>query len=177
MDSCIKLPAVGKVDDLTAKTWDHRGRTGIRQIFVSYGSAGVHALRFQYVIWSIISGSSSAVLSQVFGTIRLTDFQTVQLDYPREHLTSVTIYKSSDQFCGIGGIAFTTDMGKSHGPFPSNPTGSPVRYHIGDGNQFGGFHGNATETALTSIGDEDIPVRRYGESDSESNEYGSGNDI
>uniref|UniRef100_A0A7N0TSJ1 Jacalin-type lectin domain-containing protein n=1 Tax=Kalanchoe fedtschenkoi TaxID=63787 RepID=A0A7N0TSJ1_KALFE len=149
MKGMIKLGPTGS--QTTGQAWDEKGQTHVYQILLSYEISKINGLQIQYVK----EGSSSLVLSDVFGSMSGPSFKSVKLDYPSEYLTWV---KVQDGWNSIDWVAFKTNLGKLHGPFPywSGKVDDCVLatgFHLGDDdNQFGGFHGTADANGLHSLG-------------------------
>uniref|UniRef100_A0A7N0VD17 Jacalin-type lectin domain-containing protein n=1 Tax=Kalanchoe fedtschenkoi TaxID=63787 RepID=A0A7N0VD17_KALFE len=150
----IKLGPVGQPGE--GKSWDEKGRSQIYQMFISYGVDMLNGLQFQYV------EKGSLVLSDPLGNMAGANFKLIKLDYPSEYITWVKIKKS---LTGIRWLAFKTNLGNLHGPFP--PTSlKPDAYKrisddedmlstgfdLGNDNQFGGFYGTYDSNTIRSLG-------------------------
>uniref|UniRef100_A0A7N0UJE7 Jacalin-type lectin domain-containing protein n=1 Tax=Kalanchoe fedtschenkoi TaxID=63787 RepID=A0A7N0UJE7_KALFE len=152
----IKLGPVGMPTE--GSRFDEKGRSAeVYQLFISYESDKVVGLQVQY----IDEESSSLVLTDVYGKMSGSHFRAIKFDYPSEYITWVKIHGSR---YGVEWIAMKTNLGKSHGPFPSrnNPIDDymlATGYFLGEENQFGGFHGTGDETqGLRSLGVHVRPV-------------------
>ncbi|KAL9670526.1 hypothetical protein QQ045_008079 [Rhodiola kirilowii] len=147
----FKLGSVGQPCPCEyGKKWDYKGRSQVCQIFISYGDDTIYGLRFQYL------DKDSLVLSDRLGSMFGPSFKAIKLDYPSEYITWVKI-KSSSRSTRVCLLAFKTNLGKLHGPFPPTPSNPDddmfsSGFDLGNDNQFGGFYGTSDGYAINSLG-------------------------
>ncbi|CAL5337957.1 unnamed protein product [Camellia sinensis] len=156
---------LGSQPNPDGEVWDHKGKTELVQIFISYGSK-INFLQYLHV------ENGTLVLSErLGGSDNGNNFNTVRLNYPDEFLTSISgsylftpkkksgSYHTEQFFYGFDeedhvmtSITFGTNQG-SHGPF-----GEPGKYdtkfnfQMGQDRPFGGFHRSTKDGLLESIG-------------------------
>ncbi|KAL9669825.1 hypothetical protein QQ045_007375 [Rhodiola kirilowii] len=151
----IKLGPVGNPSE--GKAWDEKGRSQIYQMFISYGVDMLNGLQFQYL------DKGSLVLSDSLGNMSGSNFKLIKLDYPSEYITWVKVKKS---LTGIRWMAFKTNLGNLHGPFPPTSLKPDANkkvlsedddmfstgFDLGNDNQFGGFYGTFDGNTIRSLG-------------------------
>ncbi|KAL9671374.1 hypothetical protein QQ045_008942 [Rhodiola kirilowii] len=148
----IKLPAIVRTNGRGMTQWDQKGRSRIRNIFIYYSFVPneegciscwkINGLQFNYVE---DEGFTTLVLSDVFGSISGIGFKLIQLDYPREYITELSIYSNAN------GLSFKTSLGKLYGQFPEGAMKMGY-FDFGNSNQFGGLHGTADRSGICSLG-------------------------
>ncbi|XP_052207937.1 inactive protein RESTRICTED TEV MOVEMENT 1-like [Diospyros lotus] len=142
----IKLPTVSST---SGEAWDHKGRTELVEIFISYDDYAIKFLQFLY------AENGSLVLSErPDGSYLGNKFITVMLQYPNEFLTSLkgTYGYDSSGYRILTSIEFGTNLG-NHGPFgEANENDEYFDLQMGNHRQFGGFHGTTKFDILRSIG-------------------------
>ncbi|XP_052207929.1 inactive protein RESTRICTED TEV MOVEMENT 1-like [Diospyros lotus] len=138
----IRLPTLGSQ---SGQTWDHKGRTELVQIFVSYDDSAINFLQFLY------AENGSLVLSERPDYIYVgNNFSTVTLQYPDEFLTSL---KGTWNYGKLTSIECGTNLGR-HGPFGrAYKDDKHFDFQLGNHRAFGGFHGTTSRAGtLESIG-------------------------
>ncbi|CAL5393440.1 unnamed protein product [Camellia sinensis] len=145
---------LGSQPNPNGEVWDHKGKTELVQIFISYGSK-INFLQYLHV------ENGTLVLSErLGGSDNGNNFNTVRLNYPDEFLTSISgSYHTEQIFDGFDAedhvmtsITFGTNQG-SHGPFGEpGKYDSKFNFQMGQDRPFGGFHGSTKDGLLESIG-------------------------
>ncbi|XP_052207933.1 protein RESTRICTED TEV MOVEMENT 1-like [Diospyros lotus] len=136
----IKLPTVGSRN---GQAWDHKGRTELVQIFISYDDSAIKFLQFLY------AENGKLVLSERLDGIDIGNkFSTVTLGYLDEFLTSL---KASWGHGKLTSIEFGTNLGR-HGLFGrAYKDDKHFDFQMGNRRPFGGFHGTTQYGVLKSI--------------------------
>ncbi|KAK6146232.1 hypothetical protein DH2020_020101 [Rehmannia glutinosa] len=118
---------IGPVGNKNGDTWDEKGHNKIVQIFVCHDDE-INSIQFQY------SENGNLVLSERHGT---NDGYKFDVSYHNSNLCSLT---------------FGTNHGE-YGPFGQFTShDKEFSFRLGDDRQFGGFHGNADNKTVKSIG-------------------------
>ncbi|CAA3003911.1 Hypothetical predicted protein [Olea europaea subsp. europaea] len=139
-----KMIKIGPVGSQYGDEWDERGKSEIVQIFISHDDK-INSIQFQYY------ENGTLALSDSYGRTTGYKFDAVKLDHPREYITWVSGYKSSNSGHLIS-IAFGTNY-ETYGPFGRfTAHDKEVAFKLGDDRQFGGFHGTADDNCVRSIG-------------------------
>ncbi|XP_021774300.1 inactive protein RESTRICTED TEV MOVEMENT 1-like [Chenopodium quinoa] len=132
--------------------WDEKGRTKIAQMFISYDNNYIKSLSFQYI------EDGQLILSPIFGSQYLDGhtFDTVALmeGGESEYITRVSGYHGYRDQRGRGLMSLTIETNKAtYGPYGSGSVHvDKFSFSLGQGDQFGGFHGSSSSDIITSIG-------------------------
>ncbi|KAL8130525.1 hypothetical protein V2J09_019680 [Rumex salicifolius] len=138
---------IGPAGHSVGQKWDHKAKTHIIQIMVSYGNR-LNSLQFQYL------QDGRFLTSDVIGAKIFTGpgFHAILLDYPSEYVTGVS--GNYDSSC-IQEISFHSNK-KTYGPFRGSDRSNNIKnrfsFMFGPLNQFGGFHGTHDSELVRSIG-------------------------
>ncbi|KFK42188.1 hypothetical protein AALP_AA2G223000 [Arabis alpina] len=127
--------------------WDHKGRTMISQIYISYNNLFITSIRFGYL------ENGTLVLSDKYGPSDGHSFRVVTLN-ENEYVTGLS--GAQGKCGGIRNLTFHTNCGK-HGPFGHDGIdASFIKIEIDPGirdrRQFGGFFGSYRDECVSGIG-------------------------
>ncbi|KAG8372875.1 hypothetical protein BUALT_Bualt12G0112600 [Buddleja alternifolia] len=138
------LVKIGPVGNKNGNVWEEKGKNKIVQIFISHDEQ-INSIQFQY------AENGTLVLSDRQGSNDGYKFDVVKLNHPSEYITWISGHKSynNSHLCSI---TFGTNNGE-YGPF-GRFTGhdKEFSFRLGEGRQFGGFHGNSDNNSVKSIG-------------------------
>lgn len=149
-DGIIKL---GPAGEFSGKLFDDKGRTDIAQIFIWHDESRICGIQFQYV------ENENLVLGELHGATSTWTFDSVQLKYPSEYVTSISGHYSDYERC-ITELNICTNkirygsFGCTKYPYPRK---DDLEFHfkMGLGHQFHGFYGSVADDGddrLMSIG-------------------------
>ncbi|XP_052194554.1 inactive protein RESTRICTED TEV MOVEMENT 1-like [Diospyros lotus] len=139
---------IGTGEFPSGQAWDHKGKTELVQIFISYDDDAIKFLQCLY------AENGKLVLSErPDGSYPGKKFSTVMLQYPDEFLTSLTgTCSEGSGYEKLTSIEFGTNL-RRHGPFGQvYRGGKDFDFQMGNHQPFGGFHGTTASCVLESIG-------------------------
>ncbi|KAF8394058.1 hypothetical protein HHK36_020260 [Tetracentron sinense] len=151
-EEMVKMDAAGEPSK--GEAWDDMGKDNITQIIISHGSD----IDIGYILF-MYAENGKVVPSKRIGlaTGSSSGFDTVDLNYPSEFLTSVS--GSFSNFLGTCGssyealtsLTFGTNKG-TYGPFGVKQK-KEFCFRMGDRHTFAGFHGtHDSRKGIRSIG-------------------------
>ncbi|XAR64881.1 hypothetical protein NMG60_11008767 [Bertholletia excelsa] len=129
--------------------WDHKGKSELVQILISYDDRGIHFLQFHYYE----NGKLHLTPRPERGSAG-SKFRMINLNYPEECLTSITGTHIPRKGGRITSLTFATNKNNCYGPFGYARSGDPeFIFDLGEDWPFDGFFGSNYEDGnLESFG-------------------------
>ncbi|KAL5700848.1 hypothetical protein ACHQM5_026251 [Ranunculus cassubicifolius] len=153
-ETMMKVGPFGNLsNDKRAITWDEKGKSKLRGIYIIHGSK-IHSIRTSYVEKGSVVLSEGSNNGFEIDYSRASDlaFDSIILYDPFEFLTSISgTYTSKGGICTI---TFGTNL-RTYGPFgkPAEDYWISYSYSIKfEANEFFGFHGYSDTSNLRAIG-------------------------
>ncbi|OMO53513.1 Mannose-binding lectin [Corchorus capsularis] len=108
--SIIKVEAAG-TRSIAGKSWDEKGHSKIKEIYISYEDNMINSLQFQYV-----DENGSLNLSELHGKSTGQRFNIIELNYPTEYITGVSGWRHDSNPSRIISLSIITNKA-TYGPF------------------------------------------------------------